>query len=100
MAPTTEVLVALLVQALREPLRRKELVARFQAMVWEGLDSSISAPIKDVLRELAYDLDLFETRPAVRVEDGSYYGHRRFEEEVRSSLARLRDAGIDVADDL
>jgi hypothetical protein len=100
MAPTIEVLVALLVQALHEPLRRKELVSRFQAMVWEGLDPSLSAPIKDTLRDLAYDLDFFETRPAVRAEDGSYYGHREFEEEVRSSLARLRDAGIDVADDM
>ncbi len=100
MAAPIEALVALLIQALREPLRRKELVGRFQTLVWDGLDPSLSSLARDVLRELAYDLDFFEANPSTRAEDGSYFGHRRFEEEVRAALVRLRQAGVEVGGDI
>ncbi len=100
MAAVLEAVVVLLVQLLREPLRRKELVSKFQTVVWEGLDPSLPAAVREVLRELAYDLDFFEASPTTRAEDGSYYGHRRLEEEVRAALVRLRDAGVEVGGDL
>lgn len=98
MPEVLENIVTVLLQALREPLSRKELVSKFQATVWEGLDATIPASVRNVLEDLAYDLDFFEAVPTIRAEDPSYYGHRRLEEEVRAALLRLRDAGVDVGD--
>ena len=53
-------LVTLMLRARREHLFRKAAVREFQALVWEGLDPSISEGVRDVLRELAHDLDDFE----------------------------------------
>jgi hypothetical protein len=96
MAARLDVLLPLLFQATREPLRRKDLVAQFQNLVWSGLDPSLPSIIADVMRDLAYDLDYFEPNPYMRSESASFYGHARFEEEVRSALQNLHEAGIDV----
>jgi hypothetical protein len=82
-----EVMVALLRQMLGEPLRRKELVCRFQELAWAGLDASTPMAVQTVLRDLASDLDFFEPTRSVRTEDANYYvivdSRRRY---VRPSL--------------
>ncbi len=55
--PPIERAVALLREALEQPLRRKQIVAEFQALVWNGLDAAVPKPIRGVLGELAHDLD-------------------------------------------
>jgi len=91
---TVEQLLALLVLALREPLRRKESIGKFQKIVWEGLDPALPAKVRDLLRDLAYDLDFFEPRREVRNEDEAFYGHERVEREIRDALEKLRAAGV------
>jgi hypothetical protein len=93
---TVEQLVDLLVLALREPLRRKEIVAKFQAKVWEGLDPTLSPNVRDVLRDLAYDLDFFEMPRDVRSEDATLYGHKRLEREILDAFAKLKAAGVTI----
>jgi hypothetical protein len=87
-------LVDLLITALREPSRRSEIIPKFQAIVWEGLDPAISSNVRDLFRDLAYDLDFFEPRAEIRTEDGALYGHERVEREIRDALERLRAAGV------
>jgi hypothetical protein len=92
-------MIALLAKALREPISRKAAVSRFQEEVWHGGGSDIRAEVFDLLRELAYDLDYFEVDPAVRKEDGTYYGHKRLVDEIRSTLRKLRDIGVELPTD-
>jgi hypothetical protein len=91
---TVEQLLELLLVALREPLRRRETIAKFQAIVWEGLDPALPENVRDVLRDLAYDLDFFEPRREVQSEDRALYGHERVEREFRDALEKLRAAGV------
>lgn len=91
---TVEQMLHLLAMALEEPAQMKENIAKFQSMVWEGLDPSLPSNVRDVLRDLAYDLDFFEPRSEVRKEDGTLYGHARAEEEIREALEKLRAAGV------
>jgi hypothetical protein len=98
MAPV-EHAVVLLGEALRQPLRRKQIVAEFQALVWSGLDAGVPQKVRGVLGELAHDLDYFEAAPALRKEDPTYYGHERLEKEIRDGLRRLEDLGVAVAAD-
>lgn len=96
MAPLDQAL-ALLGQALQQPLRREEIVAEFQALVWRGLGPAFPKDVREVLADLAYDLDYFEASPAIRKEDPSYYGHERLEKEICDALRRLGDLGVEVA---
>lgn len=91
-----EQLLELLAMALQDPFRRKESVAKFQAIVWEGLDPALPANVRAVLRDLAYDLDFFEPEREVRSEDGTLYGHERAEREIREALEKLRAAGVNT----
>jgi hypothetical protein len=97
MVPHVEQAVALLHQALEQPLRREELVNEFLALVWHGLSPSIPKAIGDVLGELAMDLDYFEASAAIRQKDPECYGDERLEQEIRDSLRRLGELGVDVA---
>ncbi len=92
--------VTLLVSALLEPMSRKAAVARFQAMIWAGRPPEVSEAIFDVMRELAHDLDYFEQDQKVRKEDGSYFGHKHLEDEIRTSLGKLNALGIAVPSDI
>jgi len=87
---TIEHLRELLEQALREPLQRTKLIARFQAIVWKGLDPDLPNELSEVLRDLAYDFDFFDARADVRSEDDTLYGHKRLERELREALEKLR----------
>jgi hypothetical protein len=89
-------IVGLLTEALREPLCRKEKISQFRAAVWSGLDPAIPDPVREVLRDLAYDLDYFEPDPYVRAEDATLYGHRRLELEIQEGLNKLRATGVAI----
>lgn len=64
---------------------RKRLISEFQKLVWGDPNSN------EILSELAYDLDFYEPDEALRREDSSYYGDERLEEEIKSTLQRLKN---------
>jgi hypothetical protein len=91
--------VRLLAEALRDPFRRKELVAEFQALVWNGLDAGVPENVRGVLSGMAHDFDYFEAAPARRKEDPTYFGHEGLEKEIRDGLRRLGNLGVVVSVD-
>lgn len=92
---TVQELTDLLVKALRDRPRRVEYVKRFQEIVWASEDLRATPELTRVLRDLAYDLDLFEPDEQVRAEDPSLYGDARLEEEIRSALQRLAPEALE-----
>ena len=77
-------------------MRRADFVREFCQAVFNTPPEIVSVAVDDILRELALDLDFYEPNPEWRLEDSSYYGQGRLEEEIRSGLARLKAAGVDV----
>ena len=82
-------LVDLLNTALRDECRREQAISSFQRIVWAGVPADVPEALADILRELAYDLDYFESNDAWRAEDRSYYGPERLEVEIRNAIARI-----------
>jgi hypothetical protein len=93
-----EAVLALLTEALHKPPARNEAIKQFQTTVWEWRTPPIGIGQQacDILWDLAYDLDFFEPDPIRRIEDTSYYGHERLEQEIRTALRRLADLGIEI----
>jgi hypothetical protein len=85
---------ALLTKILSDPQARKATIEQFQSQVWDPKGRSIDEDTRNILADLAYDLDFFESDPALRKEDPSYYGHERLEEEVETAFRRLAELGI------
>lgn len=83
-------LIELLERAVDDRARRLEHVKRFQERVWANKDLHPDPEVVRVIRDLAYDLDLFEPDDRVRAEDVALYGDARLEEEIRSVLRKLR----------
>jgi len=86
---TTQELIALLVQALREPSRRLEHVKRFQELVWDTKRIGSDPEIQRMLRDVAYDLDFYEPDERARAEDPSLYGDTCLVREIEQALQRL-----------
>jgi len=95
-AEVLESLLGLLQDALFDVASRGQKVSEFQRRVWDEQVGASSDPVVEVLKELAYDLDFYEGRPAIRAEDSGYYGNERFEAEVRAALGKLHDLGVDT----
>ena len=68
------------------PERRMEIIKAFQDEVWANAEQFLSAPLDDVLRDLAYDLDFYEPDPGKRAEDRAYFGDEQFRDLVRAAL--------------
>jgi hypothetical protein len=81
-------LVNLLRDALRDRSKRKELIDRFQELVWHG-PAAAGDEAGEVFADLAYDLDFYAEDRESRSEDPSYYGDQRLEEEIREALRKL-----------
>ena len=82
-------LIEMLIAALHEPHRRKELLAEFQSTLWETENDSQERWKWEILRDLAHDLDFYEPDSTTREEDPSYFDDKRAEEEIRSALKKL-----------
>ncbi|MEJ7738920.1 MAG: hypothetical protein WKF97_15960 [Chitinophagaceae bacterium] len=68
---------------------RNQLVKIFQEQVWN--DRIIqNESHKEILSELAYDLDLYEPDENLRKQDLSYFGDERLEAEIITVLQKLR----------
>lgn len=70
-------------EILSNKYHRKELVKQFQEQIWNS-----ETVENDILSELAYDLDFYEPDEFLRLQDSSYYGDERLEEEIKSVLHR------------
>jgi hypothetical protein len=84
-----EDLVPFLERALVDAGGREASIRSFQEAIWNGKVAADPETVS-MLRDLAYDLDFFETDDAMRRQDPSFYGLERFEREVRAALKRLR----------
>ncbi len=71
-----------------------ETIKQFQQIVWDAEDADLGGTerSRDILGDLAYDLDFFVANPERRREDPSYYGEDRALEQIRTALTALRAA--------
>ncbi len=60
-------------------------------MVWDpsGEETLADAGVWTILEELAIDLDYYERDPILRLDDPSYYGDARLEDEITMALRKL-----------
>lgn len=85
-------LVAILLSALHQADKRKQLIAEFQQRVWDAPEDLTATQEWEILRDLAYDLDFYEPDANVRAEDASYYGDERVEREIKTALKKLESS--------
>ena len=93
MTTTLQTLITVLSSALHRPDDRRQLINKFQQMVWDAPEDLSGSWEWDILRDLAYDLDLYETDISARFEDASYYGDERLEEVIRAALRKIGLSG-------
>jgi len=89
---TLSELTRLLEQALADPARLEALIGQFQRTVFAAGDEelALSPALREIVRELALDLEYFVASPEKRAEDPSYFGHDRARREIEEALAKLR----------
>ncbi len=83
--------IALLVQTAEEQRERDRRIREFQDFVFDSANppAGFSEGDWEILADLAYDLDFYESDPGKRREDPSYYGDERLVRDIRESLAKL-----------
>ena len=82
-------LVGLLREAVAQPAMLPTVVLKFQDSVWHSEISFPSRKAEDAARDLAHDLDYYESDPKLRAEDSSYFGEERAVAEIRSALSLM-----------
>ena len=82
-------LVVLLGRIASEPTERPANIRRFQDAVWSGAELIGDERVDGILRDVAYDLDMYEPDSARRSEDLSLYGDTKLELVVREALDLL-----------
>jgi hypothetical protein len=85
---TIDELVGLLREILLDPLRRKDLLFRFQELV-NNVPPEKEDEALEILGDLAWDLSFYAQDPMVRREDPSLYGDERLSELIREALRKL-----------
>lgn len=90
-------LISLLIEALHNPTGRDKAIKKFQLEIWQNAEPLTEDWIWEIFSDLAYDLDYYESDPAVRKEDPSYYGNERLEEEIKSALTKIKQGGISIS---
>ena len=85
-------LVSILLSALHQADKRKQLIAEFQQRVWDAPEDLTATQEWEILRDLAYDLDFYEPDAKVRAEDSSFYGDERVEREIKTALKKLESS--------
>jgi hypothetical protein len=85
-------LVDLLESAVRDLARLSSAVAEFQAAVRSASDDDLvmTPDQRELIRDLAYDLDYFEPDASLRAESSSYFGADGAIDEIRQALEKLR----------
>ncbi|MBA3987160.1 MAG: hypothetical protein H0X63_11450 [Flavobacteriales bacterium] len=68
---------------------RKSLISEFQEEVWNGDAYEAKGNELEILKDLAYDLDYYQSDPLMRKEEPSYYGNDRLEKEIKEVLRKL-----------
>lgn len=71
------------------PTERTANIRRFQDAVWSGAELIGDETLDSILRDVAYDLDMYEPDSARRSEDLSLYGDTKLELAVRVALDLL-----------
>ena len=56
---------------------RRQLVFRFQQIVWHDLPTDAGGEIAEILRDLALDLAYYEPNPLFRAESPEFFDDRR-----------------------
>ncbi len=84
-------MISLLTEILSEPEKRKRSVQIFQEEVWQGRAVFNEKWVEEMLSDLAYDLDYYESEPSRCQEDSTLYGDDKLEIEVRRVLAKMKE---------
>lgn len=86
------ILIGYLTAALDKPGDAARHVMQFQAAVFDGSPKTLGLEDYewDVMMELALDLDYYESDPALRREDASFFGNARMAVLIRRALERPR----------
>jgi len=79
----------LLIRIKLDNLNRDKLIQKFQKIIWEDEDINISNTQKEILSELAYDLDYYESDIEKRAEDITFYGDEKLIIEIDNVLKKL-----------
>lgn len=80
----------ILKQILLSKSNREQLIKEFQNQLWNK-DIKVSKSIYNILSELAYDLDYYEPNDLLRIEDNSYFGNDKLEQEIQIALKKIAD---------
>ncbi len=80
-----------LLEAILQSHDKTRAVHAFQQFVWAlpAGAPDLDERLRNLLNDLALDLDYFVANPAWRAEDPSYFGEGRLIEEVREALTLL-----------
>lgn len=84
-------IVQLLKNSLREPEQLSEYIKKIQDFAWN--EDLLNTDTREIVAELAYDLDFFEPDPATRKEDASFLDREQALTEIRNALAKLENIG-------
>jgi hypothetical protein len=68
---------------------RRQLVFRFQQIVWHDLPTDAGEEVAEILRDLALDLAYYEPNPLFRAESPEFVDDRRAEEEIAAAIAAI-----------
>ncbi|HVN22847.1 MAG TPA: hypothetical protein VMT71_02670 [Syntrophorhabdales bacterium] len=74
---------------LESPGELDELIKDFQQIVWSTADDE-EGKAWSIMRNLAYDLDLYESDPVRRARDYSFYDSSRALKEIREAKGKLK----------
>ena len=90
--PVTRAELTLMLQSIiRDEERRREHIRHFQALVWRQADADfdLETSLLEFLRELALDLDYYESDEQERRTDWVFYGEEVLLSLVQHALERL-----------
>ena len=81
-------LIKILKNIISSEKSRESYIAEFQRIIWDN-DFASNEMEEEILRDLAHDLDYFESNPDVRIEDSSFYGKEKLIQEINVAIAKL-----------
>jgi len=85
-------LINLIEKILSDKENRINLIKDFQQKISNiniEKNENFKNDIFEILNELAYDMDFYESNPKFRKEDPSYYGEERLRLEIKEALEKI-----------
>jgi hypothetical protein len=70
---------------------RGALLRSFQEYIWNKNPEFQNPEAENILRDLAYDLDFYQSNEKLRSEDASFYGDEKLEMEIELALSKLQE---------